>query len=139
MLDTLLRMVKLKIYGKRFIIPFLLIFLVLAIVFCNLLPLENKSLVAIELETDSNSIFQIFWAGKDSNGSIQQYTEKQSFPFHIYQNKNNYHFLIPDLTSILRLRIDPWGINQLYWTRLQILNDWLPCAILKICIIPEMV
>lgn len=107
MLDTLLRMVKLKIYGKRFIIPFLLIFLVLAIVFCNLLPLENKSLVAIELETDSNSIFQIFWAGKDSNGSIQQYTEKQSFPFHIYQNKNNYHFLIPDLTSILRLRIDP--------------------------------
>ena len=68
---------------------------------------EKNARIEVELTGDPNSIFQIFWAGKNWIGRSQGYDEKRSDSVRIRKNRVHYAFMLPDLNSITRLRIDP--------------------------------
>jgi hypothetical protein len=68
---------------------------------------EKNARLEVELTGEPNSIFQVFWAGKDRVGRNQSYAEQRSRAFRICKNKIDYSLNIPDLKSIARLRIDP--------------------------------
>ncbi|MCG2711512.1 MAG: hypothetical protein L6416_04205, partial [Candidatus Omnitrophica bacterium] len=62
----------------------------------------NKALLQVELQTDTNGVFKVYWAEEN-----QAYNEKQSSSVTINRNQYKYKFLLANLKSIKRLRIDP--------------------------------
>jgi hypothetical protein len=73
---------------------FLLCFGIAYIYFSSLIVFE------VELNTDSNGIAQIFYAGRS-----QDYTEKRSFRFRTHPKKTTYRFILNDLMEIKRLSL----------------------------------
>lgn len=62
----------------------------------------NKGFFQVELQSDAKGVFKVYWAEEN-----QAYNEKQSSSVRINRNQYKYNFLLANIKSIKKLRIDP--------------------------------
>jgi hypothetical protein len=63
---------------------------------------ENRAHVNIEVEADSRTYFEIYWAGKGEG-----YAEKRKGRVRIFPGVNKYVFFLTDMRDVEKIRIDP--------------------------------
>lgn len=88
---------KQTILDQKVIIIFALLFASIYI-YCFM----NRAYVQIDLYTNQNTKFKIYWADEK-----QPYSEKRSAGVRIYKNKSKYLFYLTNVKNIKKLRIDP--------------------------------
>ena len=74
----------------------------LCLIAVSLYSFSNIAFVKLKIGTSSSTTFKIYWASEN-----QSYSESHSKAVPIYRRKNNYTFLLTDISAIQRLRIDP--------------------------------
>lgn len=105
MFKMYIQYMKERLYDNKKLISFIVFFLIFVFSYIYFFTYIH---IGVELKTDSNGVFQIFWAWK-----YQDYNENMSYKFRIRTTKDKYNFSITNLKSfktlksIRRLRIDP--------------------------------
>ena len=74
----------------------------LSLIAALLYSFSNIAYVKLKVGTSSSTSFKIYWASEN-----QSFSESHSKAIPIYRRKNNYTFLLTDISAIQRLRIDP--------------------------------
>lgn len=93
----------LKGIKKRFCDNKSLILLILILVLAYMyLCINNMAFIELEVQSDTDTIFKIYWADKN-----EAYSEQQSSSVRIKPQKSRYNLCLTDLKHVEKLRIDP--------------------------------